>query len=107
MAIRRLFESYPDTSFVLIGDSGQRDPLTYEEMAREFPGRVKLILIRQVGPASDDRNKELSKKATALRGEGIPLYLVKDAGRAADLAHALDMVDDETVLEVNTELGRR
>ena len=107
VAIRRLFESYPDTSFVLIGDSGQRDPLTYEEMAREFPGRVKLILIRQVGPASDDRNKELSKKATALRGEGIPLYLVKDAGRAADLAHALDMVDDETVLEVNAELGRR
>ena len=23
---------------VLIGDSGQRDALTYEEMAREFPG---------------------------------------------------------------------
>ncbi len=107
VAIRRLFESYPDTSFVLIGDSGQRDPLTYEEMAREFPGRVKLILIRQVGPAKDERNTELSKRATALRGEGVPLYLVKDASHAAGLAHALDLVDDETLLEVNTELGRR
>jgi phosphatidate phosphatase APP1 len=76
-------------------------------MAREFPGRVRLILIRQVGASSDERNKELSKKATALRGEGIPLYLVKDAAHAADLAHAMDLVDDETVLEVNTELGRR
>ncbi|MBK6762282.1 MAG: DUF2183 domain-containing protein [Micrococcales bacterium] len=107
VAIRRLFESYPDTSFVLIGDSGQRDPLTYEEMAREFPGHVRLILIRQVGPAKDERNAELAAHATALRGEGIPLYLVRDPGHAADLAHALDLVDEETVLEVNTELGRR
>ena len=61
MAIRRLFQAYPDTDFVLIGDSGQRDALTYEEMAREFPGHVKLILIRQVGSAKDDRNVELSK----------------------------------------------
>jgi phosphatidate phosphatase APP1 len=107
VAIRRLLESYPDTTFVLIGDSGQRDPLTYEEMAREFPGRVKLILIRQVGAASDERNTELSKHATSLRGEGIPLYLVADAVHAADLAHALDLVDDETLIEVRTELGRR
>ncbi len=107
VAIRRLFESYPQISFLLIGDSGQRDPLTYEEMAREFPGRVKLILIRQVGSAKDERNVELGKHATALRGEGIPLYLVPDAGRAADLAHAMDLVDEETLLEVRAELGRR
>ena len=106
VAIRRLFESYPSTSFVLIGDSGQRDPLTYEEMAREFPGRVSVILIRQVGSSKDERNVELSQKATALRGEGIPLYLVPDAAHAADLAHALDLCDEETVLEVRTELGR-
>lgn len=104
-AIRRLFESYPSQDFLLIGDSGQRDALTYEEMAREFPGRVKLILIRQVGAATDERNEELSKHATALRGEGIPLYLVPDAAHAAELARALDLVDEETVLQVRTELG--
>ena len=107
VAIRRLLEAYPDMPFVLIGDSGQRDPLTYEEMAREFPNHIKLILIRQVGSANDERNVELSKHATALRGEGIPLYLVGDAAHAADLAHALDLVDDETLIEVRTELGRR
>ena len=106
MAIRRLFHAYPDTDFVLIGDSGQRDALTYEEMAREFPGHVKLILIRQVGSAKDDRNVELSKHATALRGEGIPLYLVPDAAHAADLAHALGLCDEETVIGVRIELGR-
>ena len=88
------------------GDSGQRDPITYEEMAREFEGRFTLILIRQVGTAKDERNVELSKKATALRGEGIPLYLVPDAVHAADLARAMDLCDEETVLEVRAEMGR-
>ena len=106
-AIRRLFEAYPDMQFVLIGDSGQRDPLTYEEMAREFPGRVKLIIIRQVGADDDERNTELREQATALRGEGIPLHLVPDASRAAELAHALDLCDEETLVEVNNELGPR
>lgn len=107
LAIRRLFEAYPGTDFVLIGDSGQRDPLTYEEMAREFADQVKLILIRRVGPAKEDRNVEIAERATALRGEGIPLYLVADAGHAASLAQALDLCDDETVVEVETELGAR
>ena len=107
VAIRRLFEAYPKQTFVLIGDSGQRDPVTYEEMAREFPGHVKLILIRQVGSASDERNQELSEHATALRGEGIPMYLVPDALHAAELARALDLVDDQTIDDVRTEVGRR
>jgi phosphatidate phosphatase APP1 len=106
-AIRRLFEAYPTTNFLLIGDSGQRDALTYEEMAREFPDRVALILIRQVGSAKDERNAELAKRATQLRSEGIGLYLIPDAAHAADLAHALDLCDEETVVAVRTELGLR
>ncbi len=104
-AIRRLLESFPTHDFVLIGDSGQRDALTYEEMAREFPGRMRLILIRQVGDATDERNEQLSAHATALRGQGIPLYLVPDAIHAADLARALDLIDEETVLQVRDEFG--
>ncbi len=104
-AIRRLFEAYPDMQFVLIGDSGQRDPLTYEEMAREFPGRVKLIVIRQVGSDEDDRNATLRDHATVLRREGIPLHLMPDAARAAELAQVMGLCDEETLLEVNTEIG--
>ena len=106
-AIRRLFEAYPGMQFVLVGDSGQRDPLTYEEMAREFPGRVKLIVIRQVGADDDERNSELRAKAAALRGEGIPLYLVADAAEAAELAHGLDLCDEQTLQEVSAERAVR
>ena len=102
-AIRRIFEAYPDMQFVLIGDSGQRDPLTYEEMAREFPGRVKLIIIRQVGADGDERNAELALRATELRDAGIPLHLVPDASVAAGLAHELGLCDEATPAEVADE----
>lgn len=104
-AIRRLFEAYPKMPFVLIGDSGQRDGLTYEEMARQFPGRVRLIIIRQVGDDDDDRNSQLRDHSETLRAEGIPLHLVRDASAAAELAHAEGLCDEETLVEVEGELG--
>jgi phosphatidate phosphatase APP1 len=104
-AIRRLFEAYPGMRFVLIGDSGQRDALTYEEMAREFPGRVALIVIRQVGDDAEDRNTALRARAEELRAEGIPLHLVADAAAAAGIARDLGLCDGETLVEVATELG--
>ena len=103
-AIRRLLESYPDTTFVLIGDSGQRDPATYAEMAQEFPGRVALILIRQVGDDDEDRNVEVRERASALREEGIPLHLVRDAAAAAELAYGLKLCDEQTITDVGAEL---
>ncbi|MCB0923072.1 MAG: DUF2183 domain-containing protein [Mycobacterium sp.] len=103
-AIRRLFEAYPGMSFVLVGDSGQRDPLTYEEMAREFPGRVVLILIRQVGADDDDRNVAVRERSAALRDEGIPMHLVPDAAAAAELACAAGLCDPDTLAEVRGNL---
>ena len=104
-AIRRLFEAYPKMPFVLIGDSGQRDALTYAEMAREFPGRVRLIIIRQVGDDDDDRNIAVREQAGTLRAEGIPFHLVPDAARAAELCQAEGLCDEETLVEVAGESG--
>jgi len=104
-AIRRLFEAYPKMPFVLIGDSGQRDALTYAEMAREFPGRVRLIIIRQVGDDDDDRNIAVREQAETLRAEGIPFHLVLDAARAAELCQAEGLCDEETLVEVAGESG--
>jgi phosphatidate phosphatase APP1 len=103
-AVRRLFEAYPGMRFVLIGDSGQRDPLIYEEMAREFPGRVLLAMIRQVGSAADERNALLQEHAEGLRAEGIPLHLVADAAHAAQLAVDVKLCDDDTLTEARAEL---
>jgi phosphatidate phosphatase APP1 len=50
--IRALLNSIPQ-QVILIGDSGERDPEVYAQMAAEFPGRVKAIYIRDAGRAED------------------------------------------------------
>ena len=68
------------------------------------PGQT--ILIRQVGSDGDDRNRKVRERAEKAREEGIPLHLTADASHAAELAHSLGLCDDETLVEVHTELGR-
>jgi phosphatidate phosphatase APP1 len=47
-AVQRLLETYPELPFILIGDSGERDPDIYLETARRHPGRVRAIYIRDL-----------------------------------------------------------
>jgi hypothetical protein len=46
--IEPLFNRFPDRKFILIGDSGERDPEIYGELARRFPRQVDRIYIRDV-----------------------------------------------------------
>jgi len=46
--IEPLLEQFPKRSFILVGDSGERDPEIYGALAREHPEQIKRILIRDV-----------------------------------------------------------
>ncbi|WEV67753.1 DUF2183 domain-containing protein [Bifidobacterium sp. ESL0769] len=46
----QLMEDFPDMKFILIGDDGQKDPVTYATIARRYPGRVLAIAIRELSP---------------------------------------------------------
>lgn len=46
--LRQLFQAFPQRSFYLFGDSGEKDPEIYKTIAQEFPGRVKGIFINNV-----------------------------------------------------------
>ena len=53
--IERLLAEFPARRFVLVGDSGERDPEIYAGLARAHPGRIVQILIRDVtGATADD-----------------------------------------------------
>lgn len=53
--IERLLAEFPQRRFVLVGDSGERDPEIYAGLARKHPHRVVRILIRNLtGEARDD-----------------------------------------------------
>jgi phosphatidate phosphatase APP1 len=46
--IQPLLKLFTERQFVLVGDSGERDPEIYGELARHFRGQVRRILIRDV-----------------------------------------------------------
>ena len=46
--IVNILEMYPELSFVLIGDSGEKDGAIYIEIAKRYPNQVKAIYLRSV-----------------------------------------------------------
>ena len=46
--IMSIFRTFPSRSFLLVGDSGEKDPEIYGAIARKFPHQVKKIYIRQL-----------------------------------------------------------
>jgi hypothetical protein len=46
--IERILADFPDRRFLLVGDSGERDPEVYAAVARRHPERVPAVLIREV-----------------------------------------------------------
>ena len=55
--IRNIIRRYPQHQFILVGDSGEKDPEIYAQIYVEFPDNIQNILIRKVSDSdlSDDR----------------------------------------------------
>jgi phosphatidate phosphatase APP1 len=73
--IKRIFNIIRDTPFILIGDSGQHDAEIYLQVIRNFPGRVKMVYIRDVDPASHERVLKIAGETGKL---GVEMMLVRD-----------------------------
>ena len=48
--LRRLAEEFPHMRWILIGDDGQHDEEIYGEFAKEHPGNVAAVAIRELSP---------------------------------------------------------
>lgn len=105
LALTRLVEAYPKTPFVLIGDSGQKDPEIYREFATEHPGATKAIIIMKASDSSTERTDQLRAASVGYREAGIPMYVCDDAMVATQALHSMKLVDDITLVEVETEMG--
>lgn len=76
--IREMLELYEDLPFVLIGDSGQRDPEVYSEILREHPGRILSIYIRDVSN-DPEREKAIAVLTREAQAAGSDLMLATDS----------------------------
>src|SRR3546814_8140010 len=73
-----MLELYDQFPFVLIGDSGQRDPEIYAQVVREHPGRVAAIYIRDV-TRNPERDRGIGILAREVAAGGSTLVVAADS----------------------------
>ncbi len=100
-SILRIIDTYPDLPFVLIGDSGEKDPYIYEAVAKARPGRIRAIYIRDV--RSLRRAKRIRQFITQT---GVDMKLVDNYQQAAKDAAERGLIQ-ETYFQQLTQSGTK
>jgi phosphatidate phosphatase APP1 len=73
--ICEILDLHPQLQFVLIGDSGEKDPEIYADIVRAYPGRILAVYIREV--RLDPGDGRVEKVAEAWT-EDVPFVLAPD-----------------------------
>lgn len=63
LAIQKLLKCFPDRDFVLVGDSGEKDPEIYLKICKRNPGRIKGLFIRDLKHRPMDKDLFLAIKS--------------------------------------------
>lgn len=84
--IQTLLDTHPTLPFILIGDSGQKDPEIYLEAIHNNPKRILAAYIRDV--TLETRAAEIHLLIDRAKGLGVEMVVVKDTFAAAQ--HAAD-----------------
>jgi phosphatidate phosphatase APP1 len=88
--IERLLRLFPERRFVLVGDSGEKDPEVYATLATRFPGQVAAILIRDVSPERETLDSPRFATLYAPLPAHVLRRVFRDTGEVADVRlHAL------------------
>lgn len=100
--IRHMLSLYSDLPFILIGDSGQRDPEIYAQLVRQYPRRVLAIYIRNVS-----RHPERPRAIETLAGQvveaGSSLLLAADSFAMAEHAAERGLISSEALSVIVAE----
>lgn len=73
--ILNILKTYPDLSFILFGDSGEKDADIYIDIAKQYPKQVKAIYLRSVNDSKRmDRINSLADKYKL-----TPILVVNDS----------------------------
>ncbi len=98
--IERVFDIIRDIPFILIGDSGQHDAEIYLQVIRDFPGRVKMVYIRDVDPASHEKLLNIAGEFGKL---GVEMMLVTDTIEAALHAVSKGWIQEKDIAHIAEE----
>ncbi len=80
--IMNILKTYPQLSFILIGDSGEHDPDIYIEIAEAHPERILAIYLRSV----KHKKRMIRVKGLFSNYETVPVLLVESSDEAVEHA---------------------
>lgn len=99
--IERVFDTHPDLSFLLIGDSGEHDPEIYLQVIQKYAERIRAIYIRDVTGAS--RKREIQAIVERASDLGVEMLLVADTVAAAEHAAQHGLIRAEQLPAIKHE----
>lgn len=99
--IENILLTYPELNFVLIGDSGQEDPVIYQEIVKKFPHRILAIYIRDV--ELPERAEIVVKVSEELKKGKVEMLLVENTVKAAEHAAAAGLIFTEEIPAIEAE----
>ncbi|HEX8169516.1 MAG TPA: phosphatase domain-containing protein [Thermoanaerobaculia bacterium] len=88
--IQLLLDFYPHLRFILIGDSGQRDPEIYLDVIRTHHERIAAAFIRDVTP--NIRDAAVTQIADEARAAGVEMRYVRDSSEAMSEAKKMGLI---------------
>lgn len=100
LQIKRIFDIIGDIPFILIGDSGQNDAEIYLQVIRDFPGRVKMVYIRDIDPAGHEKVLCTTREIKKL---GVETLLVTDTIEATHHAVSKGWILKEDIAQIVEE----
>jgi phosphatidate phosphatase APP1 len=100
--ISTMLDVYDGMPFILIGDSGQKDPEIYAEIIREHPGRVLAVYIRRV-ETDTARDEAIRELADAIRSQGSELVLAADTMAMARHAASRGWMEERRLADITEE----
>jgi phosphatidate phosphatase APP1 len=101
-AIEAILSTYPQLRFVLIGDSGERDPEIYAGLVRRHPQRIRAIYIRSIDPRPE-RLTAIRKLIEEVARTGCQLVLAPDSEYAAAHAAAEGLIAAAELAQVRAD----
>ncbi|MCU7555966.1 DUF2183 domain-containing protein [Alteromonas sp. ASW11-19] len=103
--IETILKTYPHLKLILIGDSGQHDVYAYLKIAKAHPKRIAAVYIRDLNPTS--RSAKITRAADEYATCNVPFKFIKDAAEAAGHARTLDLVTEEAVQTVKSNVAKK
>lgn len=93
--IEELFDLHPRLPFVLLGDSGEKDPEIYAATVRAHPGRVLAVYIREVRLDPGDGRVE---RVSGAWSKDVPFVLAADSDAVRRHASQLGLIREDPPL---------